>query len=288
MILQDTPFQFFTIWSGIESGLYYAIIGFYVLIFFYFLLMRFRTSKKAYWLFFSLLFLFLAVGRVFFIIYYFYAPEFVIAMSDAELVNLLMILYRFATLFTWVGIACLMVILGILVFPPLAENIEIKSGTSFKDKLKGLLREKYVRLTLKLVLIIVPIIIGVAALILPDSLFMDPDFVDRYPSVVNLSSLDLTFFGYPAGRAVLNFILLPIFVAIVPFLYLSLAKRTFGVLRRSYALNAIGFLIYFLGRILQGVLNSLDFPHVSATLSPLLILLSLLLIVIANNYEQLK
>jgi len=288
MIFQDMFFQYFTLWSGIESGLYYAIIGFYVLIFFYFLLMRYRTSKKIYWLFFSLLFLFLAVGRVFFIIYYFYAPELVIVMSDAEVVGLLMIYYRFATFFTWIGIACLMVILGILIFPPLADNIESKSGTTVKDKLKFFLRRKYVRLTLKLALFIIPIFIGVAALILPDSLFMDPDFVDRYPSVVNSSSLDLTFFGYPAGRAVLNFILLPIFVAIIPFLYLSLAKRTFGVLRRSYALNAVGFLIYFLGRALQGILSSLGWPHVSATLSPLLILLSLLFIVIANNYEQLK
>jgi len=285
MILQDMPFQFFTLWSGIESGLYYAIIGFYVLIFFYFLLMRFRTSKKIYWLFFSLLFLCLAVGRVFFIIYYFYAPELYGLLANPELVNLLMILYRYATFSTWLGIACLMVILGILLFPPLAENIESKRGKSLKENLKSFLRIKNVRLTLKLLLIIIPIFIGVAALILPDSLFMDPDFVSKYG--VNASSL-ITIFGYPVGRAVLNFILLPIFVAIIPFLYLSLAKRTFGVLRRSYALNAVGFLIYFLGRILQGVLSSVGYYHVSATLSPLLILLSLLLIVIANNYEQLK
>jgi len=285
MILQDMPFQFFTLWSGIESGLYYAIIGFYVLIFFYFLLMRFRTSKKIYWLFFSLLFLCLAVGRVFFIIYYFYAPELYGLLANPELVSLLMILYRFATFSTWLGIACLMVILGILLFPPIADNNESKGGKSFKENLKSFLRIKNVRLTLKLLLIIIPIFIGVAALILPDSLFMDPDFVSKYG--VNASSL-ITIFGYPAGRAVLNFILLPIFVAIIPFLYFSLAKRTFGVLRRSYALNAVGFLIYFLGRILQGVLSSVGYYHVSATLSPLLILLSLLLIVIANNYEQLK
>ncbi len=285
MIYQDTPFQFFTIWDGIESGLYYAIVGFYVLIFFYFLLMRFRTSKKAYWLFFSLLFVFLAAGRIFFIIYYFYAPELVIVLSDAELVEMLMIFYRFATLSTWLGIACLMVILGILIFPPFAENTESKSGTSIKDKIKEILRKKNVRITLKFVLISIPIFIGVAALILPDALLMDPEFVDKYG--VSESSL-VTIFGYPVGRTVLNFILLPIFVAIIPFLYLSLAIRTFGVLRRSYALNSIGFLIYFLGRILQGLLSSLGFPHVSATLSPLLILLSLLLIVIANNYEQLK
>jgi hypothetical protein len=77
-------------------------------------------------------------------------------------------------------------------------------------------------------------------------------------------------------------------VAIIPFLFISLALRTFGVLRRSYALNAIGFLIYFMGRILQGVFDTLEWYHVNAVAPPLLILLSLLIIVIANNYEQLR
>ena len=44
------------------------------------------------------------------------------------------------------------------------------------------------------------------------------------------------------------------------------------------ALVWIGFFIYFTGRILQGVLDTLEFYHVSAILPPLLILLSLLII----------
>ncbi|MHA1478130.1 MAG: hypothetical protein ACTSPU_08020, partial [Promethearchaeota archaeon] len=106
MIYQDY-FQYFDIWDGIESGLYYAIVGFYFLIFAYFLLMRFRVSKKYYWLYFSILFLFLAVGRGFFIVYYFYAPELRYTMSDLELVSLMMLMYRLATFSTWMGIACL-------------------------------------------------------------------------------------------------------------------------------------------------------------------------------------
>ncbi|MDX1797355.1 MAG: hypothetical protein R3255_01785, partial [Candidatus Lokiarchaeia archaeon] len=76
---------------------------------------------------------------------------------------------------------------------------------------------------------------------------------------------------------------------LIPFIFLYLAWKTFGVLRKSYALNAIGFLIYFIGgRILQGLLDVLSLPHVRAILPPLLILLALLILVIANNYEQLK
>jgi hypothetical protein len=134
-------------------------------------------------------------------------------------------------------------------------------------------------------LVLFPIGIGILALTLPDSLFMDPDFNEApYCAGIEL----ITIFGYPAGRFVLNFILLPLMVLVIPILFVYLALKTFGVLRRSYALNAIGFFIYFFGRISQGLMETLGFYHVRAILSPLLILLSLLIIVIANHYEQLK
>lgn len=281
MIFQDY-FQYFDIWDGIESGLYYAIVGFYFLIFAYFLLMRFRVSKKLYWFYFSLLFLFLAAGRGFFIVYYFYAPELEGTMSSVELVGILMLLYRLATFSTWMGIACLMGVFGTLIFPPISDVAESKDNES---KIKQFLRNKNVRIFLKVCLILIPVVVSILALTLPDALFMDPDFNDPpYNAGVQL----ITIFGYPAGRAVLNFILLPVMVFVIPFLFVYLALKTFGVLRRSYALNAIGFFIYFSGRITQGLLESFGFAHVEAILPPLLILLSLLIIVIANNYEQLR
>lgn len=282
MILQN--FTKFDIWDSIESSIYYIVIGYYILIFFYFILMRFRTSKKTYWFYFSLLFLFLAVGRFFFIVYYFYAPELEGTISNLELISFLMLLYRLATFSTWLGIACLMGVLGTLIFPPITDSKEIEAS-DFKAKFQKAFLNKNVRLLSKIILILIPIIVGVLALTLPDSLFMDPDFVDDYG--VDPNSL-IVIFGYPVGRAVLNFGLLPLFVAVVPFIFIYLAIKTFGVLRRSYALNAIGFFVYFLGRILQGLLGTLGWPHVAAVLPPLLILLSLLIIVIANNYEQLR
>ncbi len=284
MIFQDIPFQFFDIWDGIESGLYYAIVGFYFLIFAYFLLMRFRISKKLFWLYFSILFLFLAAGRGFFIVYYFYAPELITTMSPLELVGLLMTLYRLATFSTWMGIACLMGVFGTLIFPPFTETEDVSEKEGFKAKLEQILKHKNVRILLKICLIAIPIIIGILVLTLPDALLMDPDLKDGYGLSIQL----ITWFGYPAGRFVVNFILLPLMVLVIPILFVYLAKKTFGVLRRSYALNAIGFFIYFSGRISQGILETLGFPHVEAILPPLLILLSLLIIVIANNYEQLR
>lgn len=282
MIFQGN-FQYFDIWDSIESGLYYAIVGFYFLIFAYFLLMRFRTSKKIYWLYFSLLFLCLAAGRVFFIIYYFYFPELLGTMTNLELVGLLNIQYRFATFSTWLGIACLMGVFGTLIFPSFTEEVNPSEKEDLKFKM--FLRKNHVRISLKILLILFPIVIGILALTLPDSLFMDPDF-NEAPYSVGIELI--TIYGYPAGRFVLNIILLPLMVLVIPILFVYLALKTFGVLRRSYALNAIGFFIYFIGRITQGVMDTLEFYHVRAILSPLLILLALLIIVIGNHYEQLK
>lgn len=284
MIFQDFPFQYFDIWDGIESGLYYAIIGFYFLIFAYFLLMRFRVSKKLYWFYFSILFLFLAAGRGFFIVYYFYTPELEGTISNLELVGILMLLYRLATFSTWMAIACLMGVFGTLIFPPITEMETGSEKLDNSSKIKEIIRNKNFRRFLKIFLIVIPIVVSILALTLPDALFMDPDFNDQYGVGIEL----VTIFGYPAGRAVLNFILLPLMVFLIPFIFVYLALKTFGVLRRSYALNAIGFFIYFSGRIVQGLLDTFGFPHVRAILPPLLILLSLLIIVIANNYEQLR
>ena len=281
MIFQDFFFQYFDIWDGIESGLYYAIVGFYFLIFAYFLLMRFRVSKKLFWFYFSILFLFLAAGRGFFIVYYFYAPELDVLMSNAELIGLLMMLYRLATFSTWMGIACLMGVFGTLIFPPISDIHEKEEN---KAKIGQFLRNNKVRVILKTCLMAIPIIVSILVLTLPDSLLMDPDLRDQYVPLFHLE----TIFGYPAGRFVVNFILLPLMVLVIPFLFVYLALKTYGVLRRSYALNAIGFFIYFSGRITQGILETLGFAHVEAILPPLLILLSLLIIVIANNYEQLR
>jgi hypothetical protein len=206
-------------------------------------------------------------------------------MSNVELVQILMLLYRLATFSTWMGIACMMGVFGILIFPPITEEGISSEKSDTKSKIKEILRNMNVRFLIKICLIVIPIIVGILALTLPDSVLMDPDIRDQYlPSF----QLIMIFDWYPAGRAVLNFILLPLMVFLIPFIFVYLALKTFGVLRRSYALNAIGFFIYFSGRIVQGLLETFGFPHVRAILPPLLILLSLLIIVIANNYEQLR
>ena len=119
---------------------------------------------------------------------------------------------------------------------------------------------------------------------------MDPDFPDDYPLItVELIVIRFGSWQYPLGRFLNNFIFMPLFLVLIPFVFLYLAWKTFGVLRRSYALNAIGFILYFVGgRIMQGALDVATLPHLRAVMPPLLILLALLILVIANSYEQLK
>jgi len=152
---------------------------------------------------------------------------------------------------------------------------------------------KNIELLIRLGLIALPIIIGILALTLSQWLFIDPDFVlpppDGYGIPDNIIKITIGSWEYPLGRFLFNFIFMPLFLTLIPFIFLYLAWKTFGVLRKSYALNAIGFLLYFGGgRILQGALDVATLPHLRAVLPPLLILLALLILVIANNYEQLK
>ena len=296
MILQEEvpPFQYFTIFDSLESGLYMVIVGYYFLLFAYFLLMRFRTSKKPYWFFFSILFICLAIARVFFIIYYFYVPE--LPLTGWAMVTQLMIYYRLATFFTWMGMSSLMGVLGILLLPPEAKkDVSGKKEEEKKEKKRFNITEKQ-KLLFRLILLVIPIVIGILALVLPDGYLMDLDFIDDY-GITNFQiiTVNIGSWSYPLGRFVLNLVCLPLLVFLIPFIFLYLAWKTFGVLRRSYFLNAVGFLIYFAGRIGQGLLDSVctltggeNGCLTRAILPPLLILLSLIILVIANNYEQLK
>ena len=282
MLFQD--FQYLGFWEAIEMGLYFVIVGYFFLLFFYFLLIRYRTSRKLYWLFFSLFFLFFGIARLFFIVYYFFGPE--VPGTDAEIVAFLMLNYRLATFFTWMGTACAVGVLGILLFPPETKEVK-KEEKSLKSWFKT---RKNIKLMIRVGLFVLPIIIGILALTLSDGLFMDPDLLIQYPTIPdNIISITIGSWQYPLGRFLFNFIFMPLFLALIPFIFLYLAWKTFGVLRKSYALNAIGFLLYFIGgRILQGVLDVATLPHLRAVMPPLIILLALLILVMANNYEQLK
>ncbi|MHA1688485.1 MAG: hypothetical protein ACTSUN_03990 [Promethearchaeota archaeon] len=285
MIYQQDYFTKFNFYDAVELGLFSCITGYYVLFFFYFFLMRYRTSKRFYWLCFSFLFLALAVARIFFILYYFFVPELENQISLMELINLLMFTYRMATFFTWISISFIMGVLGVLLFPPNKELIEIPTEVdSLKTKIIYFFLQDKVKLTLRVILMGVPLVMAILALTLPDELFMDPDIATTY----NLSIQLKTIFGYPYGRFIYNIIMLPLMVFLIPIIFLYLAFKTFGILRRSYALNALGFFLYFAGRASTGIFDALMWYNAKAIIPPLFIILALLVFVIGNVSESLK
>ncbi|MHA1370091.1 MAG: hypothetical protein ACTSRA_10300, partial [Promethearchaeota archaeon] len=95
----------YTMRDTFAIGLWFTVIGYFFLIFGYFLFIRYRKSRKPYWFYFSMFFIFLALSRAFYIIYDFYAnPEG------------MLIAWRFANTFAWVAIAALSGIISILIF----------------------------------------------------------------------------------------------------------------------------------------------------------------------------
>jgi len=291
-LFQADAFTRFGFYDSIELGLYMVIVGYYFLIFAYFLIMRFRLSKKPYWLFFSLLFIALAASRVFFIIHDFYVPEIdnaSITTDDGLVVSLLMLTYRLATFSTWMATTCLMGMLGILLFPPDTKFEKSPIKESDNKILNFLYQNKrYVKYLLRFLLMLCPIIISILAFTLPDGLLIESSVKDNYTTSIIPVMINIAGWEYPIGRFIFNFVFQPLFIAIIPFIFLYLAWKTFGVLRRSYLLNGIGFLIYYIGRITRGLFEVIGWPNVQSFVPPLLILLSLLLIVIANSFEALK
>lgn len=143
------------------------------------------------------------------------------------------------------------------------------------------------------------IIIGILVVVLP--VLIGPIFNDKNmtqlldPALLKVYSVDLQFenaivigaWRYPVGRFLLNFVLLPICIAIIPFYFLYLAKKNMGIKRKSYLFNFIGFILYMAGRIAQGIFNAIGSYALEATLPPLLILVSLIALYWANHYPEL-
>lgn len=248
------PEEFFVDSFGLS--LYFTIIGYYFLVAVVFF-MRFVHSdpKKPYWAWFSLFFLFLAGSRALFIVHDYY-----IAPSPAQL-----IWWRLATICAWLAVSMLAGILSILL-------------VTGKDKKAKILRT---------VIPLLPVIAAVVVAILPDVYVAEPEQLADPSTMVGAPLAMLA--DYPVGRFYLNVVFLPLITILIPICFFYLGFRSIGVIRRSSYLNGLGFLIYYLGRSLQSVLEPLGYSEMTQAITPpLVILLGVLFIALANQYEQLK
>ncbi len=208
-----------------------------------------------YWLFFSALFLMLALSGGFFIVHDYYTPitEFTTRTF----------FWRIATFFAWLAIACIVEILAILMF----------TGN-----------QKWVR-HVKIGLPLLYVCIAIILFFLPDELICD-----GCPGMVENQFLKMLFnYTYAEGRFWLNGVVLPVTTVLFPVLFFYLGLKSAGVIRRSSILNGVGFLLYFLGRLLQPLPLISGSEHLGIMLiPPSLILVSLLILAIANQFEHLK
>lgn len=137
----------------------------------------------------------------------------------------------------------------------------------------------------KIGLPLIYVVIAVVLFLLPDQLICE-----ACPGMVENVFLNTTLgYSYPEARFWLNGIILPITTVLFPVLFFYLGFKSVGVIRRSSILNGLGFLLYFLGRLLQPLPAIATSEHLSIILlPPSLILVSLLTLVIANQFEHLK
>ncbi len=244
--------------ASITMGFYYVAVGYYFLLFAYFLLIRFRKTKRMYWLCFSIFFLMLALSGGFFIAHDYYI------LDPYTEYTALTLFWRIASFFAWLAIACMVEILAILMFT---------GNNSWVRRIKIGLPLIYVAIAL------------VVLFVIPDQLICE-----TCPGMVENQFLVMAFsYSYPEGRFWLNGIILPVTTVLFPVLFFYLGFKSAGVIRRSSILNGLGSLLYFLGRLLQPLPIIATSEHlVLMLLPPSLILISLLILTIANQFEHLK
>jgi len=249
---------------AMSMGLFFVVVGYQFLLFCYFLLIKYRKTKKIYWIYFSLFFLLIALSRVFFVVYDYTMP-FALELVESDPLLPLKV-NRWAQFTGWLAVATLVGLLSTLLF------------TKEDDKLHKTLR------------ILFPSIVVVLAFlffILPPESLIDPSYhMYQAPFSIDhgldLSSVTMVL-GKPLGLFILNYVILSILTFLLPILFFFLAYRSVGVIRRSSFLSGLGFLVYFIGRSLQPVLVWMGSSILTQSLlPPLIILLGLLFLALGN------
>jgi hypothetical protein len=112
--------------------------------------------------------------------------------------------------------------------------------------------------------------------------------VSSPPLIVAILILVLPYLFWPSsiigyltiGYAIANYVILPLYVIVLPALFFWIGIQLTGQLRTSNFLLGTGFLIYYGGRVIQplaGFLNSIT-PYLADILAPILVFIALMLI----------
>lgn len=273
---RDTAFL--NLSQGLGLASYFIVIGYEFLLFCYFLLIKWRETRKLYWMYFSLFFLFIAVSRGLFVIYDYMMPYFIDMIRTDPLIPLQ--LYRWANFIGWLAAACMVGVISTLIFT----------------------QDNQTTMIMRIVTPSIIVVIGSLFLFLPAETIIDGNFYIysdpfnvEYEVSHGLSIVESPIALLGIGTFVLTFIITPIISFILPFIFFYLGLKSVGVIRKSSILNGLGFILYWFGRFATPFFSLTQKPGGGAwsgiTINvwpPMIILMGLLFLALANMMLQQK
>ncbi|WXG40262.1 MAG: hypothetical protein WED07_05490 [Candidatus Freyarchaeum deiterrae] len=282
--------------DAIGLGLWFATIGFYLLIFVYLYFFKWRQTKNIFLLCLGVFFLCLTVGRGFFMFNdFFLVPEIFPISTDSPLLYALInpmywgvplpwivwinpLYWRLGSFWEWIALGWLTV--GISI-------------TLIDNK------------TLRRIVPVIPLLAAFVIILLPEDLlfsfgigqinYFAPEFIfTQQPLITFLNYEFPTLLGFiyqPSGWAyiVMNYGLAAIYAITVPLIFFYVAWQGIGTIRKRGLLLGFGFTIYYVGRVIQATLIKTYLPEVISTiLAPALAMIALVLIYYGIRYEEVE
>jgi hypothetical protein len=267
--------------ESVGLGLWFAIIGFYLLIAVYLYFFKWKQTKNIFLLCLGVFFLCLAVGRVFFIINdFFLVPEvFPIDITFRFVYALINPWYwRLGSFWEWIALGWLSIGMTIT----LMEN--------------------------KILQKIVPVVPFLAAFIIiltPENLLFSPGIGQLHyfaPGLILIQQPLTTYLYYeipiltgfifqPSGMIYVsvNYVLAALYAIMIPLIFFWVAWQGIGTIRKRALLLGLGFTIYYVGRVIQATLIRTYLPTAfSIILAPALAMIALILIYYGIRYEEME
>jgi hypothetical protein len=267
--------------ESIGLGLWFATIGFYLLISIYLYFFKWKQTKNIFLLCLSVFFLCLTVGRVFFIVNdFFLVPEiFPTGMNFLFVYALVNPWYwRLGSFWEWIALGWLTVGMSIT----LIENRILQRTVPVIPFLAAFI------IILAPENLLFSFGIGQIHYFVPELIFLQqPLVVYLYYEIPILTG----FIFQPSGIVYvsMNYVLAALYAIMVPLIFFWVAWQGIGTIRKRALLLGFGFTIYYVGRVIQAALIRTYLPTaLSIILAPALAMIALILIYYGIRYEEVE
>ncbi|MEM2144286.1 MAG: hypothetical protein QW279_02920 [Candidatus Jordarchaeaceae archaeon] len=267
--------------ESVGLGLWFATIGFYLLISVYLYFFKWKQTKNIFLLCLGVFFLCLAIGRVFFIINdFFLVPEiFPIDMTFRFVYALINPWYwRLGSFWEWIALGWLTVGMTITLIESKIPQ-RIVPIIPFLAAFIMILTPENLLFSFG---------IGQLHYFAPELIFIQqPLMVYLYYEIPILTG----FIFQPSGMIYIsvNYVLAALYAIMIPLIFFWVAWQGIGTIRKRALLLGLGFTIYYLGRVIQATLIRTYLPTAfSIILAPALAMIALILIYYGIRYEEME